>query len=115
MAPSALERLARYRWPGNIRELENVIERAAILSDGVEIRERDLPALDRAAEEAPTSFATSDLSLRDRVAQAVRTVERAALLEALAHEEGSPTRAARRLQISRASFYNKLKELGIQT
>jgi transcriptional regulator of acetoin/glycerol metabolism len=44
------------------------------------------------------------------VAAAVRTVERQAILEALQASEGSPTKAAKRLGISRASFYNKLKE-----
>ena len=45
---------------------------------------------------------------------AVRTVERQAILEALQAEQGSPTRAAKRLGISRASFYNKLKEHDIR-
>ncbi len=47
------------------------------------------------------------------MAQVVREVERAAILEALQAEAGSPSRAARRLGISRASFYHKLKELEI--
>ena len=52
--------------------------------------------------------------LKDRVGEAVRTVEKQAILEALQAEQGSPTRAAKRLGISRASFYNKLKEHDIR-
>jgi DNA-binding NtrC family response regulator len=108
MSPAALARLDDYHWPGNIRELENVIERAAILSDGQEIQARDLPPF-AAATIAPAQ-SDDTRPLKERVAQAVRTVERQAILEALQAEHGSPTRAARRLGISRASFYNKLKE-----
>jgi two-component system response regulator HydG len=108
MSPAALARLDDYHWPGNIRELENVIERAAILSDGQEIQARDLPP----PAAAPLVPASTDetLPLKKRVAEAVRAVERQAILEALQAEQGSPTRAARRLGISRASFYNKLKD-----
>jgi DNA-binding NtrC family response regulator len=123
MADAAQKRLQAYSWPGNIRELENVVERAAILSDGTEIRERDLPPLDPAAVVAVTSNEPSRPAaagqpdarpLKERVAAAVREIERQAILEALSAEEGSPTRAARRLGISRASFYTKLKELDIR-
>jgi DNA-binding NtrC family response regulator len=127
----ALERLGRHDWPGNIRELENVIERAAILSDGVEIRVGDLPPL--AHHDAPAVAATGagaaaaaaaaaargaatandKRPLKERVAEAVRTVERAAIVDALRAEDGSPTKAAKRLGISRASLYAKLKELDI--
>jgi transcriptional regulator of acetoin/glycerol metabolism len=108
MSRAALARLDAYHWPGNIRELENVIERAAILSDGQEIHTRDLPPL----EIAHVPVATSDdvRPLKERVLEAVRAVERQAILEALQAVDGSPSRAARRLGISRASFYNKLKE-----
>jgi two-component system response regulator HydG len=116
MAPLALRRLETYSWPGNIRELENVVERAAILSDGKEIQAHDLPPLTAIAEpaaERQTGDPDDTRPLKERVAATVRVVERQAILDALRLEEGSPTRAARRLGISRASFYNKLKELDI--
>jgi DNA-binding NtrC family response regulator len=108
MSPAALMRLETYQWPGNIRELENVIERAAILSDGQEIQARDLPPLD--VTHVPEAALDATRPLKERVGEAVRAVERSAILEALKVEQGSPTRAAKRLGISRASFYNKLKE-----
>jgi DNA-binding NtrC family response regulator len=114
VSPEALGRLSDYEWPGNIRELENVIERGAILSDGKVIHARDLPPLLNAQPIPRVTAGESDnRPLKERVAEAARQVERAAILEALKAEEGSPTRAARRLGISRASFYNKVKELGI--
>ncbi len=121
VSPEAMTRLAQYGWPGNIRELENVIERAAILCDGHTIEVRDLPPLAIAAPSSSSSpvqnLGTFDsapsLPLRERVSHVVRQVERQALSDALRLEEGSATRAARRLGISRASFYAKAKELGI--
>jgi len=123
VAPDALAVLAAYAWPGNIRELENVVERAAILSDGVELRRKDLPALGAAG--SATASAGRDLSeedeaggddrpLKERVAAVVARVERRAITEAMAAEAGNATRAAKRLGISRASLYAKMKELGIE-
>ena len=111
IAADALARCEGYAWPGNIRELENMIERAAILSDGVEIRARDLPPLgDAVPAGAPQVAGSLELKpLKELVDEAVLHVERDAIREALRQEEGSPTRAARRLGISRAAFYNKVK------
>ena len=127
----ALARLQGYRWPGNIRELENVLSRAAILCDGDMIRSHDLDlvGLDHAAGEARGSTGAShphddaervelppiDLArlgdgegLKDITERAVRAVERAALTVALRHSR-TPALAARRLGISRASIYTKMK------
>jgi DNA-binding NtrC family response regulator len=115
ISTEARQRLHAYEWPGNIRELENVVERAAILSDGKELQVRDLPPLLNAQPIPGIAEPPADDSrpLKERVADAVKRVERQAILDALKVEAGSPARAARRLGISRASLYNKLKELGI--
>jgi two-component system, NtrC family, response regulator HydG len=112
IASEALDRLQTYRWPGNIRELENVVERAAILSNGKIIRAEDLPPLGAAHGEPGAAALPSSGTLKERVAAVVRAVERQAIVEAL-RAEGSPTKAAKRLGISRASLYAKLKELEI--
>ena len=114
IAPGALGRLMAYAWPGNIRELENVVERARILSDGIEIQAADLPPL--GTGEAPASEPTGGLDLKplkELVDETIERVERDAIREALRQESGSPSRAARRLGISRAAFYNKVKRHGI--
>ncbi len=111
----ALARLAAYSWPGNIRELENVLNRAALLSDGDEIRSEDLPFLDGNGGGPSTDALADGRPLRQIVSEAARAVEKQAIREALQKSEGSPSKAARLLGISRASMYNKLKEYGITT
>ncbi|MBI4510574.1 MAG: sigma-54-dependent Fis family transcriptional regulator [Deltaproteobacteria bacterium] len=120
LSSGALAKLASYPWPGNIRELENVLWRAAILSTGDEIVEQDLPALETRGESRalllaglPAQGKAPGRKLKEIVEDAVRAVERQAIRDALIQCGGSPTRAARLLCISRASIYNKMKEHGI--
>jgi two-component system response regulator HydG len=108
ISADALAALEAYRWPGNIRELENVVERAAILSDGEEIRARDLPPLAGTPAAAPDG-ALELKPLKELIADATARIEKAGILEALRQEGGSPSRAAKRLGISRSSLYNKLR------
>ncbi len=124
----ALARLMAYPWPGNIRELENVLSRAAILCDGEMIRADDLDLVglpsapaggEGAAErlELPTldiGMLRDGVSLKELVEQSIRLVEQAAIRWAL-QQEKTPAAAARRLGISRAGIYNKMKEYGIAT
>ncbi len=120
----ALARLESYRWPGNIRELENVLSRAAILCDGEIIRSHDLDMLGLDRAPGAATPAESDervelpaielsrlgdgVGLKDLTDRAIRAVERAALIAALRRER-NPGSAARRLGISRASIYTKMK------
>jgi len=116
VSTAALAKLAAYSWPGNIRELENVLARAALLCDGDEIGPEDLPPLGNAPVASSPAHALADgRPLKDIVADAVRAVERQAIRDALDRSEGSPAKAARLLGISRASIYNKLREYDIPT
>jgi DNA-binding NtrC family response regulator len=111
--PGALAALARHDWPGNIRELENVIERAVLLCDGATITVEDLPEEFR----APSSADESDdygASLRERIRRETRRIERDAIVEALETTHGNVTRAAEILGLSRRGLQLKLKELGIR-
>jgi two-component system response regulator HydG len=119
LTPGALARLCAYSWPGNIRELENVLSRAAILCDGDKIRsdDLDLVGLPETGKSGGKLTAAAALApgqtLKDLVDAATRDVEKSAIAAALEREGGSPARAARILGISRASIYNKLKEYGL--
>jgi two-component system response regulator HydG len=116
----AMARLNAYHWPGNIRELENVLSRAAILCDGEEIRSDDLDLVGLGATSAREHGmprvgidATAGRPLKSVVEETVRSVERQAIIDALRNCDGSPTKAAKLLGISRASIYNKIKEYQI--
>ena len=94
---------------GNVRELENVIQRALILASDRTVHSRDLP-LDLhggAGKEAPT--ASVDW-LGQPLKEVVRAYERRVLQHVIDHFGGDKEEAARRLQISLASLYSKLKE-----
>ena len=123
----AMSTLQSYAWPGNIRELENVLSRAAILCDGEIIHTRDLDGVGLPSEgrfgvpakpvhsgDLATPAVDSSLSLKEQVAHAVAQVERAAITEALSKSRGSVTKAAKALGISRATIYNKLRNYEIE-
>jgi two-component system response regulator AtoC len=108
IAEDALERLILYPWPGNARELENVIERAVILADAERVGLRELP--DGIATPKPgDSAAEGDLSLR----RARRALEVQLIERALRATNGNRTHAARRLEISHRALLYKIKEYGI--
>lgn len=105
LSGSALTKAFNHTWPGNIRELENVIERAVAFSEGPVIESKDLK-LGEVAESrkgaAHTEFPLVGLSLKE--------IERRAIEETLRHCAGNKTHAAKMLGISLKSIYNKLSE-----
>ena len=136
LTPAALAALEHYPWPGNIRELENLIERMVLFASGPLVDEDDLPdsyageaggsapspsesstrlALD-AREERQIRLPLSSLGhdLKEAVKAGSRLVEEALIREALAKTDGNVTRSARALGISRRSLQSKMKELGLR-
>ncbi|GKS56489.1 ATPase AAA [Nitrospira sp.] len=98
-----LEALARYHWPGNIRELENLIERAVILSHGTELHV-PLGELKLATAPVPMLRPTLHDSEREHVLRALREAKWVI---------GGPTGAAARLGLKRTTLSSKIKKLGI--
>ncbi len=95
---SGIDALQQYSWPGNIRELRNVIERAVLLTEGNRLTVHQLQLQGAVLGEQPQPGGGT-----------LKQVERAYITLVLQDESGSVERAARRLGIARSSLYNKLK------
>jgi DNA-binding NtrC family response regulator len=113
--------LTSHPWPGNIRELENVIERAVLFCDRERIAPEHLPpevqnasALPRAQHASSSLEATSADGLKEQVKAAMSRLERELILKALEQTHGNVTHAARLLKISRKGLQLKMKELGLR-
>lgn len=108
--PEAEDMLVAYGWPGNVRQLENVLHRAAILADGGVIRAVDLPP--EVSRSAPVPLpaagepAGGEMGLRERV----RRFELSLILRAIEDAGGDRRSAAQRLGIGLSSLYRKLEE-----
>ncbi|MEI6306286.1 MAG: sigma-54 dependent transcriptional regulator [Deltaproteobacteria bacterium] len=108
--PDAMRSLLSYNWPGNIRELENVIERGMILSDGDLITIKCLPECINHVSGIEVPFAEEELSIK----KAEDAIERDLIRKALAKTGGNRTQAAKILEISHRSLLYKLKEFDIE-
>jgi DNA-binding NtrC family response regulator len=121
--PDAVDAMRRHHWPGNIRELENAIERGVILCQSARIGLEHLPdrllraprpvaptlRLDTATAASPPPQPQDARTL----SQLLRDPERAALLETLEKHAWNRTQAARALGINRTTLYRKMRELGL--
>ena len=102
----ALGALSSYHWPGNIRELANVIEHASILCDGLPITAKDLPQKFQSGGAATIRFRQAGVTLRE--------IEMEAIHAALETTGGNKTAAAQQLGISLKTLYNKLNQDAIK-
>ncbi|MCA9525349.1 MAG: sigma-54-dependent Fis family transcriptional regulator [Myxococcales bacterium] len=115
ISPDALKRLVEHRWRGNVRELENVIERAVALADGGRVEVADLPPALRAPAEpsevapAPDEFPEDGVDLDAAVAE----LERRLITQALDRTGGQKKAAARLLGVTFRSLRYRLEKLGM--
>jgi len=117
----AMKLLLHYGWPGNIRELENVVERSMIFAEDGEVSSQHLPAevRDSGPQNASDSVAggrptPGETGLKEAVREATLKLEREFIGRALDQTGGNVTHTARLLKISRKSLQNKMKELGLR-
>ncbi|MCL5126653.1 MAG: sigma-54 dependent transcriptional regulator, partial [Deltaproteobacteria bacterium] len=108
--PRALDAMMRYSWPGNIRELENVVERAVILTRDEYVSLPELPGSIAQAVGEPLPWRTHE-GIHPGIT--IREVEKELILVTLEHNDGNRTRSAAELGITRRTLQNKLKEYGI--
>jgi two-component system response regulator HydG len=131
-APEAMAMLERYDYPGNVRELENAVERAVTLAEGAIIAPSELPmsirlprqlspALDGPRAHRPgeptapnTGAGPASRDEDPRFAWSLADVEREHIQRVLARHHGNATSAARQLGISRTTLWRKLREYGLK-
>jgi len=143
ISPAATDLLAGYDWPGNVRQLENAVYRAVVLSDGAFLETQDFPQIvahSGGREEALRTMAQMEMpsapvhidaaparsrtepvmpQAQDRFLdetgqlQDLAAIERAAIEFAIAHHNGRMSRVARALGIGRSTLYRKLHEYGL--
>jgi two-component system response regulator AtoC len=128
---TALKALRAERWPGNVRQLQNFIERLVVLADGDAITVADVQREMSAQAEFKTQLTMASVARRPLAAaseesdapppstaltmeQTLKDAERQALDRALRHAGGNRTVAARILGVSRATVYTKMQEYGIK-
>ena len=119
-----MERLRRYSWPGNIREVQSVLKQALLQAAGPILLPEFLPPLPRADDVVEPATLSLDLEKYIDVqlaagteglyVEAVRRLERILLPQVLRHTNGNQLRAAKILGITRGSLRTKLRELGLR-
>jgi DNA-binding NtrC family response regulator len=97
--PAAMKRLEQYDFPGNVRELENMIERAIVVGNGKEIRLKDLPMKTNAPVDSSESLSE---------------LERKHILQTLNKFDWNISRSAKVLKVDRVTLYNKIKKYDLK-
>jgi two-component system response regulator AtoC len=108
-SPEALEKLLGYDFPGNVRDLENILERALIYSDGLELAAASVDLHRPGSAETP-AYSLPEAEAGDGSLEAM---EKKVIRETLARWKGNRTRAAKELGVSRKTILNKIKAYGL--
>ncbi len=112
VSPSVLERLVRYDYPGNVRELENIVKRMVVLNDP-RLERTSLEARRPAADAAAPAATAGQPSLKDIARAAARAAEREAIARVLQQTRWNRVRAAKLLGISYRALLYKIKDAGL--
>jgi DNA-binding NtrC family response regulator len=103
--PGAIERLTAFDWPGNVRQLQNEVQRAVLLVEGNEVNAADLSIASAKAESSEGADGNFTL---------LEGVERNAIVQMLKETDGNKLETAKRLGLGRQTLYNKIKAYGIE-
>jgi DNA-binding NtrC family response regulator len=104
-SPAAIERLTGFDWPGNVRQLQNEVQRAVLLCEGNVVDASDLSI---------SNAKTAGVESQDTNFTLLEGVERNAIIQMLKETGGNKLEAAKRLGIGRQTLYNKIKAYGIE-
>ncbi|MFD1037536.1 sigma-54 interaction domain-containing protein [Virgibacillus byunsanensis] len=114
ISQSVMQALLQHQWPGNIRELRNVVERLVVFSENGKIKMDDLPfeanVTNKPEGISPTPTEHENLSLNERIQE----FEKEIIIKELKKANGNKLLCAKNLQITRATLYNRINKLGIQ-
>ncbi|TET69104.1 MAG: sigma-54-dependent Fis family transcriptional regulator [Candidatus Zixiibacteriota bacterium] len=116
LSPEALKALKEYSWPGNVRQLENLIKQIVVRNDEsmvFELSERIATETSSGGPEPPSSKAEGELSLKRRISALVTQEEKKVISEALRRTNWNRRKAAKLLEISYRSLLYKIKDYGI--
>ncbi len=111
--PEAMNRLLEYDFPGNVRELENLVEHAAIRCTKGQIRSRDLPLPTRLPQQVTEELRSSDGKLY-QIRTPLEEAEREMVVRTLEDNSWKISKTAQKLGISRVTLWRKMKEYGVQ-
>jgi two-component system response regulator AtoC len=116
ISPAAMQALEAYDWPGNVREMENVIERTVALTDGETIEKKDLPANIGGIDEENDDEVLCPKVTPDGVnlPQVIEKIERRMIREAMEMGGGIKARAAALLGINRTTLVEKIRRLNLE-
>ncbi len=115
ISPDAMDILKKYSWKGNVRELENVIERALILCDGDTITKKELRLISTASSEESLWDIAKDGTLEEVAKAALKIAESRRIKKVLDETHGNKTRAAEILKVSYKTLLTKIKDYEIES
>lgn len=120
ISQTIMQSLLQHDWPGNIRELKNIIERLVVFSDNGEIKKEDLPFEIDTSTQISTDELVSMSTLTDNkderpLKSQLEEYERNIILRELEKTEGNKLECAKNLDITRATLYNRMRRLEIDT
>ncbi|MGC8578835.1 MAG: nif-specific transcriptional activator NifA [bacterium] len=116
LSAGAMEFMINYSWPGNIRELENMIERAVIMTRGniIDIDDLPLPMVSKLSEETNISYSPQRQNNNVKLPNAIEEIEKTKIIEALKKTGGVKAKAARLLGITQRQLGYKIKKYRIE-